>query len=414
MNIEKYTELCRQERQGKSFAFLAERCPTSDEAPYRIRPAENPAADETCVLVLPGGGSNRADIRGCNGILKKVHDFVAKNFQNADQIRVCVAVCEFGENHSAKTARRELYYEGFSSSLAEELRQSLPQPDRKETFDPAYIRDIFNIAVLPRISSDDGNRRLPQNQALQNIRRLNIVAHCHGGYVAMQMEKLMTEKMEMLGYSADEQKKLKSQLLVLSYNPDCPKGLSKLYFVGIESSKDRHNEYYNYFREWLLMAPKDFGICYLPKKWGRTFLCAQVDKAGVEHNPPRELTEIDPDEWFKNRGRNPQTGERELGEHDFMAFEPAANMSRGAKKLQRFANNILKNAVKNSLAQKGEKFIPLPKIQSLVSLSPRDKCEFARAAIIGFRLEQQLLRTDLQKIDNYANWRRSIPTVSLD
>ena len=84
--------------------------------------------------------------------------------------------------------------------------------------------------------------------------------------------------MNELGYSPEEQLKIKSQLLVLAYNPDCPKYLSKFRFISIESSQDRHNEYHGYLREWLLMSPKDFGVCFLPKIYGQTLMCAQVDK----------------------------------------------------------------------------------------------------------------------------------------
>ena len=159
------------------------------------------------------------------------------------------------------------------------------------------------------------------------------------------------------------------------------------------------------------MSPEDFGVCYLTKKWGRTLMCAQVDKAGVEGNPKRVYKLVDPEEWFRNIGNDnlPKT----LGEHDFMGFEPVSNMSTGALQLQVFANNILKNALNNSLQQGGDNFIPLPKIQNLVANTLQDKCAFAKAAIKGFRLEQKVIFMDRSKIDAYANWRRSIPTVEL-
>ena len=86
---------------------------------------------------------------------------------------------------------------------------------------------------------------------------------------------------------------------------------------------------------------------------------------------------------------------------------------KGALQLQVFANNILKNALNNSLQQGGDNFIPLPKIQNLVANTLQDKCAFAKAAIKGFRLEQKVIFMDRSKIDAYANWRRSIPTVEL-
>ena len=157
------------------------------------------------------------------------------------------------------------------------------------------------------------------------------------------------------------------------------------------------------------MKHKDFGVCYQNKIWGRTLACAQIDKFGVEGNPPREIVAAPIDEFFSGKRKS-----KELGEHDFMGFEPVENMSKGALLLQKFANNILKNAVKNSCLQKGEDFVPLPAIQNLAADTLRQKCEFARAVITGYRLEQQMMRSDRSKIDAFANWRRSIPTVTLD
>lgn len=409
MNIEDYVEARRKQRQGKSYAFLAERCETSAEAPFRMRVAEEVSPQETMVLVLTGTGGT---LRGYNGMLKQADNFVKGSETLAGRdVRVCVAVCDFGKYHHDRTARKGMYFEKYWPNHLEELTNGVAEKSRQETFDPAYIHDIFDLAILPRISKDGGKERLSQIEALQNIRRLNIVAHCHSGYTALVLEKLMTAKTAELGYSEQEQKQLKSQLLALCYNPDCPRGCSDLYMVSVESSQDRYNDYNTYIKEMLLMSPKDFGVCYLTKKWGRTLMCAQVDKAGVEGNPKRVYKLVEPEEWFKNVG-NPKAP-KTLGEHDFMGFEPVSNMSRGALLLQTFANNILKNAVENSLRQGGDRFIPLPKIQNLAADTVLQKSAFAKAAIKGFRLEQKVRFTDRSRIDAYANWRRSIPRVEL-
>lgn len=407
MTIDGYIEDCRQVRQGTSFAFLAERCETSEDAPYRIKVAAPVKAEETCVLVLAGTGGKGVYLRGYNSILKKVDSFVKQDEKEGNPVRVCVAVCDFGKYHSDKIARRGMHYEAYWPKCLPELQQDMSDECRAETFNPAYVQDIFDAAILPRIAADDGKSRLNQTQALQNIRRLNIVGHCHGGYVALQLEKLMNAKMTELGYSSEEQDQLKAQLLVLAYNPDCPKSVSKLRFIGVESSQDNHNEYNTYVKEWLLMEPQDFGVCYLPKKWGRTLMSAKFDKSGIEGNPAKEVCSIE--EFFLGKRRR-----QVLGEHDFLGFEPTENMSKGALKLQVFANNILKNSVRNSQKQGGDKFIPLPKIQNLAANSLSQKYDFAKAAFIGYKLENQMLREDRSRIDQYANWRRSLPVVELD
>lgn len=413
MNIEDYIVECREKRQGKSFAFLAERCAASEEAPYRITAAEAVAPEEVCVLVLAGTGGEGVFLRGYNGMLKKTDSFI-KNISEtaAENVRVCVAVCDFGKYHWDKKAREGMYYEAYWPEYLAAVQNDVPEYCREETFNPAYVKDIFDAAVLPRIAQNGGRKRLDVRQALYNIRRLNLVTHCHGGYVAMQLEKMMSQKTAELGYSAEEQKQLKSQFLVLNYNPDCPKHKSELRFIAIESAQDWHNRYNHCLKEWLLMERKDFGVCYQTKNWGRTLACSQIDKAGVEGNPAREMKESCLEEIFE--GRKGGNERKEIGEHEFMGFEPVENMSKGALQLQKFANNILKNAVINSCRQKVFDFVPLPAIQNLAADSLRQKCEFARAVITGYRLEQQMMRSDRSKIDAFANWRRSMKTVTLD
>ena len=411
--IEKYIAQCEEIRKGSSFAFLAERCETSEDAPHRMRVANPLQPDEVCVLVLPASNGRKFNLKGHNGMLKRVDEFVKNNPKlSSNNIRVCMAVSHFGKYHDDKIARDGLWHELTAPQYFERFKSSISPECREEILNPQYINDIFEAAILPRISKNDGNERLEQQQVLRNIRKLNIVSRCHSGYVVMKLEQLMNKKMSELGYSTTEQEQIKSQLMVLCYNPDCPKSLSKLYMVSIESAQDRHNKYNNYMREWLLMAPKDFGVCYMTKKWGRALMCSQIDKYGVEGNPPRQKKLMSADDWFRNVNASNDTDE--IGEHDWIAFKPTSNMSKGALKLQKFANNILTNSILNSLSQENGKFEPLPKIQNLVSGNNRDKCDFAKAAIVGYRLEQQFLFSDKTKVDQYANMRRSIPVIELD
>ena len=56
-----------KERQGKSFALLAERVDKSAVAPYCINTAENVSSEETMVLILGGAGGRGVHLRGYNG-----------------------------------------------------------------------------------------------------------------------------------------------------------------------------------------------------------------------------------------------------------------------------------------------------------------------------------------------------------
>ena len=399
MNIEKHIENLRNENNGKSFSFLAERCETSVEAPYRIKVAKPLRGDDTVVLCLGGNGGDKINLRGYNALLKKVAKFVEKDCD--DEAKVVVACSEFGDFHNHRLARKALHYKVSWPKHYEELKRSVSQKYYKETFEPKYIDDIFKEVLEKRIVGDNG-KRLELELALRNIRRVNIVAHCHGSYVAMMLEEKLGKRMEELGYSLEEQNKVKEHLLVVAYNPDCPFVVSEAKFVGIVSSQDRSNRYNNYMKEWLLMEPKDFGVMYMPSKWGRTFMCDRVSKDDSE-----QIIKID--ENFDFLGRE----KRKVGEHEFLGFESDESMSGSAVMLQRFGANILANGVKNSVIQ-DEKYVKIPNIEQLAVRSFKDRVEFAKAIIVGYRLEQKLYKVDKKKIDNYANMRRSIPTVVLD
>ena len=101
-----------KERQGKSFALLAERVDKSAVAPYCINTAENVSSEETMVLVLGGAGGRGVHLRGYNGYLKKTDDFIKTHPElSGKNVRVCVAVCYIGRFHNERLAREKLYHE---------------------------------------------------------------------------------------------------------------------------------------------------------------------------------------------------------------------------------------------------------------------------------------------------------------
>ncbi len=217
----------------------------------------------------------------------------------------------------------------------------------------------------------------------------------------MCLEDMMCNRMKELGYSKSEQDKIVEQLLVLAYNPYCPYVVSKAKYVGIVSSQDGHNLYNNYMKEWLLMEPRYFGVCYMPAKWGRTIMCDMVNK---NSNELIEITDTF-DLFSKNR--------RGLNEHEFLGFEKDECLSKGGESMQRMGGNVLVNGVNNSLKQK-DGFVGISRIENLVSRNFNDRLEFAKACFVGWRLEKELYKVDRKKIDNYANWRRNLPVVTLD
>ena len=397
MNIESYIEDQRSKCNGKSFTVMAERCETSIDAPYRIRKALDVKRDEVAVLCLAGGGGNKIDLRGYNSFLRDVDDFVKKECKN--KIRVVVACSEFGKFHDARLARKALHVAAAWPDHYEALKKGVGEKYYAETFTPQYVRDIFDSIIEPRICDENG-QRFKLSEALRYARKVNVVSHCHGGYVAMILEDMMTKRMNELGYSNSEQEKIKSQVLVLGYNPDCPHVISRFKFIGFVSSQDSCNMYNNYMKEWLLMTPHYFGVGYMPKKWGRTLICDMVSSSW---GAVKEIN--DASDLFVPKGG--------VNEHEFIGFEPKKGMSASGLLMQRLGGNVLVNGVYNSLKQ-DEKFVSIPNIEKLIVRNFNDRVDFAKACIIGFRLEKKLDKVDKQKIDQFADWRRSLPVIELD
>ena len=93
MNIKDYIKEYKLQRQGLSFAFLAERVPTSENAPYRFNKVEAISPDDVVILGLSGEGNIREDnIRSYNGYLKLINIIKQQPELKGKDIRSVVAV----------------------------------------------------------------------------------------------------------------------------------------------------------------------------------------------------------------------------------------------------------------------------------------------------------------------------------
>lgn len=416
MNIKEHLEQLKQQRNEISFALLAERVPTSEDSPYRINKAAPIKPDEPLVLVLGGTGTEGMDnIRGYNGYLKQTDEFIKSCPELKDKgVRVCVAVCNMGEYHDDDIARHAKLFQYADTKVYNEMIGDRDGEYREELLNPAYIQDIFNEAVLPRISANDGKVRLPVAQALRNVRKLNMVTHCHGSYVAFCLEEMMQDKMQKLGYTPKEMQQIQSEMMVLNYAQDCPWWAAKSRFIKFESAADDHSKYQSPYKEWLQMTRKRFSLSYT----GNSFMCGQIDKAGIEGNPPRVyiarkingdyLAEISKaHQKAKEDDYKEPEEEKTINEHDFIGFKPKINMSKAALKLQKFFRNVLKNSVINSVSQPKEGFAPLPPTFALATENKKDFLELIKGRLTKIKLEHQFMFRNRQKLQAYMAYHQN-------
>lgn len=352
MKVEDYFERKKQKTE-KSFAFLIERCPRSEENPYSIKLCK-PNLKQTTVVLLSGTVDERNALRLNNGFLKKIDDFVFNICcSEKEDVQVCTAVCHFGKYLNPDMARRLLYLYYKDYRTYEGQMRNFKQAEALEYAVPNYVVDLYEQLIMPRLC-DKKQDLLPFDVALQRMKKLVVVTYCHGAYTWMKIEEhikllLMNEK-----YSNRQKKRLLKSITVVAYSPDCPLGYSQTQFISFASASDLSIRHGNGFVRYVHrnMFVEDFGLSYLSGKLGKAFYCAQYSKNGVEGNP-RVLKAVNPQVWYENLYKEKvETQKPYISEHDFLGFFPYPNMSNAALKMQQIAKSILVEAIKNSVLDK--------------------------------------------------------------
>lgn len=334
----------------------------TDDNPYGYTKVDNIPADEVCVLYLGGDGATTD--RAANGYAKIIKNEILEDL--ALSIPVYSITYNF-EGHKKSVARKvsQIKHRTEVLSSNENIDKTLSKAT-EEDYNPKYVDDLFEKVILPRITLHDGKGKLSAEEACRRIRKLNIVAHCHGGYTALKLEEKMQEAMTLIGYSNDERKKIQSQLLVIAHAPACALGVSKSQFVSFKSAYDGNTPLKNDFFDMYIEIRKteerkrfaaeedsktdeieknrwfDLKPCFFPGKQGNLFLIKQKY------------------EW--SEGLGPFLINE--NEHNNVQYKDKSQTKEG-RMMAYFAKTILENGIKNSLQQDGS-FVPLPPIESLV------------------------------------------------
>lgn len=370
MNIDKYADFLQQQRAGKSYSFLAERVATSIDAPYRIAVTDKPIKSEDAVVVAFGGYAGGANIEGHNWFIKYITNFV-RTQPHLSEARVCVAVCDWGENHLDSIAR--FAYNTKKShprmwNMMEKLKRPITQMDA-DIYAPAAAADIFNNIILPKIKNSNGDK-FPLYQMLKNMRGITVIAYCAGGHTAMYLEDYAIKEMTRMGYKPNEIRMALNQIVVIGYAMSCPYQKSNMRFVNFGSVADSDVRT-NAFAAHLFLMGGDFGLMHIKNKNSDTFLCTQISNIGVEGNP-NAWTAIPIEEYMvqveKELAEDHEESETDMfNEHDFIGFVAKNGFSNAAKNMQTLFKTIIVNTVDNSIKNSEYAvFSPLPGMVDLV------------------------------------------------
>ena len=269
-----YEELC-------SSISIGRRVEKDEENPMGWKNIDEIQPTETCVLFL--GGDGAISDKKANGYLKSLEQLFQREQMNED-IALYSVVYDFGDwddrdiVFDANNARTHLMQ---THKRNVKIRSTL----NDDTMNPRYIKKIFDTAFLPRISDTDG-KRISTEEAMQNIRKLNIVAHCHGAYTFLKLEEMMTAKMKELGYTKQEQQQIQKQLLCVAHVPYCPLGISKSTLISFCSAQDDRVSHYNNFHTEIvkLNTQGEMKLSYFPEKQGNVFICSSLGENVEQHD----------------------------------------------------------------------------------------------------------------------------------
>lgn len=191
------------------------------------------------LLVLGGDGTTSA--KRANGNAKLAEEILGLTSAGKEaKNRPFDLFSVYYENMSAATEQRcaFLYARGAASESVSCHMRMMPAKAYEMYQNPAYVQDFYHQILRPLITTSDG-RRLATLQAQKNMRRITILAHCHGAYIAFKAEELMTKEMVRLGYSREERDSILKQLGVITCAWDAlPLGITKTTAVHFTSLND--------------------------------------------------------------------------------------------------------------------------------------------------------------------------------
>ncbi len=269
-----YEELC-------SSISIGQRVEKDEENPMGWKNIDEIQPTKTCVLFL--GGDGTISDKRANGYLKSIEQLFQRE-QMSEDVALYSVVYDFGGWND-----RDIVFNANNarSHLMQEHKRNVKtkHPLNDDTIKPRYIKKIFDTAFLPRISDKNG-KKISKEEAMQNIRKLNIVAHCHGAYTFLKLEEMMSDKMKELGYTKQEQEQIQKELLCVAHAPYCPLGVSKSTLISFCSAQDDEVSHYNNFQMEIanLNRQEEMKLSYFPEKQGNVFICSSLGEGVEEHN----------------------------------------------------------------------------------------------------------------------------------
>ncbi len=98
------------------------------------------------------------------------------------------------------------------------------------------VDEFVTQYLLPLVSSD--SKKIDYNQAMKNMRNVNIMSYCNGTLLVQNIEKALISKMQELGYTDEECEKIQSQMCMFPISTDKLNGTQKSTCISFKDIND--------------------------------------------------------------------------------------------------------------------------------------------------------------------------------
>ena len=174
--------------------------------------SEDTLLTEKSVIVLPGDGA--VSERAVNGCCKSVHLMLVASGIPPEQMP-----------HVYGLGYLSAYQIEHRKQVLSELKQDqlFFKTPEKLTEEQNYWKPFYNEYIQPLIRDENGHP-YPVSQVEKNLQNVTFVSHCHGGFVAYQVEKMLSEELSEI--YPKEAKKLMGSVRMMHFSSRRPIGHS--------------------------------------------------------------------------------------------------------------------------------------------------------------------------------------------
>lgn len=260
---------------------------------------------DTPVIVAFGGELTNSD-KSANSYAKMLDRLFKEN--GVSGIGIYSVIYDFGTSDSKlerinlfKKAGRKINY--FDNAYVKVQKECMLKLMKEKEPVPNYIKKLFDILLLPRISDSNG-KKLSLKEAKFRISKIKFYAHSHGATTVWQLGHFMHETLLRLGYDIKDVKEIEKNLLVIQHGPVAPLIKNNFNTISFSSAEDSLMNQYDKFSKYLYENSADIVPSFFNKPYRNIFVAGRLKiKSLQEHDHKGLLKEDSTDEFLTEDGK---------------------------------------------------------------------------------------------------------------